>query len=119
LDLVHTKEAPEEFMSRKGEAGQSPGAGPAVELSGAGGAGAGVEASDAPFLGALRKALVVAPLVVAPAARVRFLFFTIARSEGGLKSSGGGAAVVRKEDEQRRRDARRKRGKGKICPLKL
>ena len=102
------------------ETGQSPGAGPAVELSGAGGAGTGGEASDAPLLDELGGALVAAPLVVALAARVRLLFFTIARSEGGLKSGGGGgAAVVSKEDERGRKDARRKRGKGKICPLKI
>ncbi|XP_071683428.1 uncharacterized protein [Lolium perenne] len=41
-----------------------------MELSGAGGAGAGAEASEAPFLGALGRALVLAPLVVAPTARV-------------------------------------------------
>jgi hypothetical protein len=48
-----------------------------METSGAGGAGAGAEASDAPFFGALDKALAAAPLAVALAARVRFLFFTI------------------------------------------
>ena len=61
------------------EAGQSPGTGPAMKLSGAGGAGAGAEASDAPFLGALGEALVAALLAVALAARVRFFFFTIVR----------------------------------------
>ena len=101
------------------ETGQSPGAGPAVELSGAGGAGTGGEASDAPLLDELGGALVAAPLVVALAARVRLLFFTIARSEGGLKSGGGGAAVESREDERGRKDARRKHGKGKICPLKI
>jgi hypothetical protein len=62
------------------EAGQSPGAGPAVGASGAGGTGgAGVEAkaSNAPLLGAPDVALAAAALVVAPAASVRFLFFTI------------------------------------------
>jgi hypothetical protein len=48
-----------------------------MELSSAGGIGAGAEASDALFLGALDEALVAAPLAAAPAVRVRFLFFTI------------------------------------------
>jgi hypothetical protein len=48
-----------------------------METSGAGGIGAGAEASDALFFRALGEALVVAPLAAAPAARLRFLFFTI------------------------------------------
>jgi hypothetical protein len=82
------------------ETGQSPGIGPAVEFSGAGGAGAGGGASDAPLLDEFGGTLVAAPLVVALAARVRFFFFTIARSEAGLESGGGGgAAAASKGDE--------------------
>jgi hypothetical protein len=93
------------------ETGQSPSAGPAVELSGAGGAGVGGGASDKPLLDVLGEALEAAPLVVALAARVRFLFFTIVRSEGGLKSRGG-AAVVSKEEETRKKGCKKKAWKG-------
>jgi hypothetical protein len=82
------------------ETGQSPGAGPAVELSGAGGVGASGGTSNAPFFGVLDEDLVAVPLGAAPAARVRFFFFTIARSGEGPKSSGDGATVVRKEEER-------------------
>jgi hypothetical protein len=60
-----------------------------------------------------------APLVVAPAARVRFFFFTIVRSEEYLKSGGGGTTIVSKKDGRRRKNARRKRRKGENCPLKV
>ena len=83
------------------EAGQSPGAGPTAEASGAGGAGAGAEASDVFFIGAL--ALAAAPLVTAPEASVRFLFFTIdGRIGGRSESSGGGAVVLGKKNHEER-----------------
>jgi hypothetical protein len=95
------------------ETGQLLGAGPAVELSDAGGAGAEGGASEAPLLNELGRTLVAAPLDAAPAAEVRFFFFTIARFEQDLKSGGsGGAAVVSKKDGRRKKNARRKQGKG-------
>jgi hypothetical protein len=86
-----------------------------MELSGAGGAGAEAEASDAPFLGALGGALVMAPLVVAPAARVRFFFFIIVREIWRRSKE----RRRRSSCEQGRRVARRKGEKGKICQLRL
>jgi hypothetical protein len=42
------------------------------------------------------------------------------RSEIDLKNGGdGGVAILSKKDKQERRAARRKDGKGKICPLRL
>jgi hypothetical protein len=100
------------------ETGQSPGIGPAMDLSGAVGAGYEGGASDVLLLDELGGTLAAAPLVVAPAAGVRFFFFTIRRSEEDLKS-GGGAAVVSKKDGRRKKNARRKQGKGENCPLKV
>jgi hypothetical protein len=62
------------------ETGQSPGVGPAVEVSGASGDGAGEGASDALLLDVLGGTLAAAPLLATLAARMRFFFFTIARS---------------------------------------
>jgi hypothetical protein len=56
------------------EAGQSPGAGVAVETSGA---STVAETSDAPFFDAPDVTLTVTPLVAAPTVVVRFFFFTI------------------------------------------
>jgi hypothetical protein len=59
------------------DAGQSPGLGPAVELDGAGGAGAGGGAFGAPLFGGFGETLVAAPLLAALVATVEFFFFTI------------------------------------------
>ena len=81
------------------ETGQSPGIGPTVELSGAGGTGAGGGASDALLLNEFGGVLMAAPLLTALVARVRFFFFTIVRSEEDLENGGGGAVFVNKKDE--------------------
>jgi hypothetical protein len=100
------------------EAGQSQGAGPMTEASGAGVEGVGVEISDALFLGAPDVALAAAPLVAAPVASVRFLFFTIVGRIGGRsKNSGDGTAGLRKKGERGRRAVKREDGKNKFLPF--
>ena len=69
------------------EAGQSPGIGPAVELDGAGGAGAGGGASDALLLDGFGGVLAVAPLLAVLMASMGFFFFTIVRSEEDLEAA--------------------------------
>ena len=69
------------------DTGQSPGLGPAVELDGAGGAGAGGGASRAPFFAGFGEALVAAPLLAALVATVEFFFFTFFGSEEDLEAA--------------------------------
>jgi hypothetical protein len=55
--------------------------GPAVELDGAGGAGAGGGTYGAPLFDGFREVLAAAPLLAALVARVELFFFTIFRSK--------------------------------------
>jgi hypothetical protein len=67
--------------------GQSPGLDPAVELDGAGGAGAGGGTSGAPVLGGFGEALAPVPPLAELVAMVELFFFTIVGSGEDLEAA--------------------------------
>ena len=69
------------------DAGQSPGLDPAVELDGAGGAGAGGGASGAPLFGGFGEVLAAAPPLAELVATVELFFFTIVGSAEDLEAA--------------------------------
>ena len=101
------------------DTGQSPGLDPAVELDGAGGAGAGGGASGAPLFGGFGKALAAAPPLAELVATVGLFFFTIVGSAEDLEAAAAAQRLRVKKMEEEEKDERMKCGKRRTCLERL
>ena len=101
------------------DTGQSPGLDPAVELDGAGGAGAGGGASGAPLFGGFGEALAAAPPLAELVAMVELFFFTIVGSGEDLEAAAAAQRLCVKEMEEGEEDATVKYGKGENSLRKI